>query len=152
MVDSVVPAQYRSRVQQRMAIVEYARNHGIKPASRHFGLARRTVRTWLRRWTAKGELGLVPQYPDKRKRRLAASTIELIRVARTTHQWGAERTRAWLERVYALSVNPRTIQRVFRDIGIPVLPRALPLPPERLPDPSVGTADCSRLRSDQHVG
>ena len=116
-----IPAQYRVRVKQRMVIVAYAREHGIKPASRHFGFARRTVRTWLRRWKAGGEAGLIPKYPRQKKRRLPAATIELIRVARTEHQWGAPRTRVWLERVHAVRVNARTIQRVFRDIGIPVL-------------------------------
>ena len=121
MSERSIPAQYRVRVKQRMAIVAYAREHGIKPASRHFGLARRTVRTWLQRWKAGGEAGLIPKYPQQRKRRLPATTIELIRVARTEHEFGAPRTRVWLERVHALRVNARTIQRVFRDIGIPVL-------------------------------
>jgi transposase InsO family protein len=121
MSECSIPAQYRLRVKQRLAIVGFAREHGIKPASRHFGFARRTVRTWLRRWKASGEAGLVPTYPRQKKRRLPATTIELIRVARTTHQWGAPRTRVWLERVHGLRVNARTIQRVFRDIGIPIL-------------------------------
>jgi transposase-like protein len=41
-------------------------------------------------------------------------------VARTEHRWGAPRTRVWLERVHALRVNARTIQRVFCDTGVPV--------------------------------
>ena len=88
MSECSIPAQYRLRVKQRMAIVAFAREYGIKPASRHFGFARRTVRTWLRRWKADGETGLVPKYPRQRKRRLPATTIDLIRVARTEHQWG----------------------------------------------------------------
>jgi transposase InsO family protein len=121
MSECSIPAQYRLRVKQRLAIVGFAREHGIKPASRHFGFARRTVRTWLRRWKAGGEAGLVPKYPRQKKRRLPATTIELIRVARSVHHWGAPRTRVWLERVHGLRVNARTIQRVFRDIGIPIL-------------------------------
>ena len=125
MTDGLVPVRYRSRVTQRMEIVAYAREHGIKPASRHFGLARRTVRSWLRRWNAEGEIGLVPHYPRQRRRRLAPETIELIRIARTTHKWGAPRTRAWLEHVHNLKVNVRTIQRVFCDMGMPVLEKVL---------------------------
>ena len=121
MSDGVIPARFRLRVKQRLTVVTFARDTGIKTASRHFGLARRTVRTWLRRWKAEGEAGLIPKYPPKRKRRLPATTIELIRVARVEHQWGAPRTRVWLQRVHALHVNARTIQRVFRDIGIPIL-------------------------------
>jgi transposase len=121
MNDLCVPGQYRARVEQRMAVVEFASVHGIKPAGRHFGLARRTVRTWLRRWKVSGLMGLVPQYPRQRKRRLPATTIELIRIARFEYRWGAPRTRLWLEREHALKVNPRTIQRVFRDLGMPLL-------------------------------
>jgi transposase len=121
MTDVCVPPQYQGRVDQRMAVVIYATEHGIKPAGRHFRLARRTVRTWVRRWKAEGVLGLVPQYPRHRKRRLAAQTIELIRLARLEYAWGAPRTRNWLERDHGLKVNARTIQRVFRDIGLPVL-------------------------------
>jgi transposase len=121
MADVVVPAQYRLRVKRRMAIVAYAREHGIKPAGRHFGLARRTVRTWLRRWQADGPLGLVPQYPGQRERRLPVATVELIRLARTEFHWGAPRTRAWLEGVHGLKVTARTSQRVFHDIGVPLL-------------------------------
>ena len=121
MSECSIPAQFRLRVKQRLAIVAFAREHGIKPASRHFGFARRTVRTWLRRWKAEGETGLIPKYPRQRKRRLPAKTIDLIRVARTEHRWGAPRTRVWLERVHALRVNARTIQRVFCDIGVPVM-------------------------------
>jgi transposase InsO family protein len=81
----------------------------------------RTVRTWVRRWEKDGEAGLVPRYPKRRKRRLPEATLALIRVARTEHRWGAPRTRVWLERVHELRVNARTIQRVFCDIGVPVL-------------------------------
>jgi transposase len=129
MTDVCVPPQYQDRVNRRLAVVTYATEHGIKPAGRHFGLARRTVRTWVRRWRADGAPGLVPQYPRQRQRRLAAATIELIRIARLEYGWGAPRTRLWLERDHALTVNARTIQRVFRDIGMPVLAKQAGQPP-----------------------
>src|SRR5436190_11134230 len=115
-----VAKQYRFRVNQRRRVVEYAREHGIKPAGRHFGLARRTVRTWVRRWTAGGEEGLVPRYPATRKRRLPDTTRELIRVARSEHRYGAARAQVWLKRVHNLQVNAGTIQHVFREMGMPV--------------------------------
>ena len=43
---SAIPSRYRLRVKQRLAIVEYAVKHGIKPASRRFGLERKTIRRW----------------------------------------------------------------------------------------------------------
>jgi transposase InsO family protein len=116
-----IATRHRLRVTQRRRIVEYAKEHGIKPAGRHFGLDRRTVRAWLRRWNASGDEGLVPRYPARRKRRLPDTTRALIRVARVEHRYGAPRTQVWLKRVHNLQVNTRTIQRVFREIGIPVL-------------------------------
>ena len=124
-----IAARHRLRVKQRRRIVEYAREHGIKPAGRHFGLDRRTIRAWLRRWKAGGDEGLVPRYPARRKRRLPDTTRELIRVARVEHRYGAPRTQIWLKRVHHLQVNTRTIQRIFREIGIPLLTKT----PKRRP-------------------
>ena len=120
MSDSI-PVRYQLRVKQCRRVVQYAETHGLRAASRHFGLARRTVRAWFRRWKTGGALGLVPHYPARRKRRLPDATFELIRVARVEHRWGATRAQVWLDRVHKLRVNTRTIQRVFREIGIPLL-------------------------------
>jgi transposase len=59
-----IPAKYRLRVKQRLAIVEWAMEHGIKPAGERFGLDRKTVREWRDRYRAKGLLGLVPTIPS----------------------------------------------------------------------------------------
>lgn len=45
-----IPPDYGLRVKQRQRVLAYARVHGIKPASRHFGLSRATVHEWIRRW------------------------------------------------------------------------------------------------------
>jgi transposase InsO family protein len=124
-----IAVRYRLRVKQRQRIVEYAQAHGIKPAGRHFGLDRRTVRRWLRRWVAGGEQGLVPRYPTRRKRRLPDTTRELIRLARVDHRYGAARAQVWLKRVHQIHVSTGTIQRVFREIGVPVLTKT----PKRRP-------------------
>jgi transposase InsO family protein len=129
---SAIPQRYRFKVKQRLAVVRYAREHGIKPASRHFGCTPRTVRTWVRRWRTDGDVGLVPKYPQKRKRRLPERTVELLRVARAEHGFGAPRARVWLERVHCVRVNARTIQRVFRDLGMPVLPKTRRRRPRQL--------------------
>jgi transposase len=81
-----IAARHRLRVKQRRRIVEYAREHGIKPAGRLFGLDRRTIRAWLRRWKVSGDEGLVPRYPARRKRRVPDTTRELIRIARVDHR------------------------------------------------------------------
>lgn len=46
----VIPVRYRLRVKQRLAVVAYAEEYGVKPASRRFGLNRKTIRQWRDRW------------------------------------------------------------------------------------------------------
>ena len=41
---AVIPVRYRLRVKQRLAVVSYAEEYGAKPASRRFGLNRKTIR------------------------------------------------------------------------------------------------------------
>src|SRR3954468_13151174 len=120
MTDNISP-RYQLRVKQRRRVVEFAEDYGFRAAARHFGLARRTVRTWCRRWKADGEQGLVPRYPARRRRRVSEGIVDLARVARTEYRWGATRTRIWLERVHQIRVNAKTIQRVFCDLGLPAL-------------------------------
>lgn len=127
-----IPTRYQLRVKQRRRVVQYAEEHGQRAASRHFGLARRTVRSWFRRWKAGGELGLVPLYRERRQRRVSDGILELARVARVEYRWGSTRTRIWLERVHKIRVNAKTIQRIFRDIGVPVLAKTPKRKPKQL--------------------
>jgi transposase len=57
-----IPPRDQLRVKQRRRVVQYAEGHRQRAGSRHFGLARRTVRAWFRRWKSSGEVGLVPRY------------------------------------------------------------------------------------------
>jgi transposase len=120
-VTESVPVRYQLRVKQRTKVVEFAARHGIKPASRYFGLDRRTIRAWLRRWRLQGAPGLVPRYPTQRKRRISPEVFELIRTARFEHAWGAPRTRMWLARVHRVCLGVSTIQRAFLALGRPRL-------------------------------
>lgn len=110
-------------VKSRFAIVQYATGYGIKGAARRFGLDRKTVRAWCRRWQAAGFLGLVPRYPVIRARRVAESTVALIEHARRDLEYGAFRTRIWLERVHRIRVAAATIRRICHRLGYPPLSR-----------------------------
>lgn len=127
-----IPPRYRLRVKQRRRVVQYADDHGQRAASRHFGLARRTVRAWFRRWQSAGDLGLVPRYRARRQRRVSDGIVDLVRVARVEHRWGSTRTRVWLERVHKIRVNAKTIQRLFREIGVPLLTKTPKRRPKQL--------------------
>ena len=172
MATIVIPVRYRLRVKQRLAVVSYAEEYGVKPASRRFGLNRKTIRVWRERWRRDGDAGLLPRYPPRRRRRrLDDRVIGLIRQARVEHRFGAGRTKIWLERVHQVQVTARTIQRVFRDLGLPYLtktprrrPRQLKLFEKDRPGDSVqvdvkvvkrgrvkwfqytGIDDCTRIR------
>jgi transposase len=89
----LIPPRYRLRVKQRLAIVEYALEYGVKPASRRFGLERKTVRRWRDRWRAEGLAGLVPRYPTQRPTRLSPELVALIEHARRMLEYGAPRVR-----------------------------------------------------------
>jgi transposase len=115
MSEVAIPSRYRLRVRQRLVIVAYAEEHGVKPAGRHFGLDRKTVREWRDRRRAQGVAGLLQRYPKRRRRRVAPEVIPLVRQARTEHQCGAVRTRIWPQRVHGISVATQTITRLFRD-------------------------------------
>jgi transposase len=106
----MIPTRYRLRLKQRLAVVTYAQEYGVKPAGRHFGLIRKTVREWRDRWRQDGERGLLPRYPARRRRRRVDDrAIALIQQARTEHRFGAGRAKIWLERVHQVRVTARTI-------------------------------------------
>jgi transposase InsO family protein len=127
-----IPTRYRLRVKQRLAVVAYAKEYGIKPASRQFGLNRVTVRQWWRNWQRAGIQGLVPQYPARRQRRISEHVVALITQARLEHKFGANRAQIWLARVHQVRVATETIQRVFRDIGVPHLVKTRRRRPKQL--------------------
>lgn len=124
-----IAKRYHHTVKSRLAVVSYGRAHGIKAAARRFGLDRKTVRAWRRRWQASGLPGLVPRYPPKRPRRIPNDTVRLLEHARCDLQFGAVRTRIWLERVHRIRVAAATIRRICQDLGYPPVRRT----PKRRP-------------------
>jgi transposase InsO family protein len=119
--DVKVRGQYRTRVRYRLVVLEYAGVRGAAAAGRHYGLSARTIRRWRNRWRRGGIEGLVPSYP--RPRRVPPAAIEWIHHARQELGLGAARTRLWLQRVHGVRLAMGTIQRVFRDLGMPRLRR-----------------------------
>ena len=130
--DVKVRAQYRTRVRYRLLVLQYAQAHGPSAAGRHYGLSARTIRRWRKRWRRGGVEGLVPAYPRHRARRVSPAAIELIRQARQELGYGAARTRLWLQRVHGVRLAMGTIQRVFRDIGLPRLRRTRKREPRQM--------------------
>src|SRR2546429_187268 len=121
--DVKVRLQYRWRVRQRLMVLHFARLHGPAAAGRRFGVSVRTIGRWRVQWRQDGLEGLVPRYPRRRGRRVTPRVIELIGHARRELGYGAARTQLWLRRVHDVRVAMGTIQRIFRDLGIPRLRR-----------------------------
>jgi transposase len=100
-------------------VLQFARLHGPTAAGRRFGVSVRTIRRWRARWRQDTLQGLVPRYPRRRGRRITPRVIELIGQARRDLAHGAQRTQLWLRRVHDVRVAVGTIQRIFRDLGLP---------------------------------
>jgi transposase len=48
----------KEQIQLRLKIVRYAQQHGTKPAARHFGASKNTVKKWLKAFEESGTGGL----------------------------------------------------------------------------------------------
>ncbi|HXF96027.1 MAG TPA: integrase core domain-containing protein [Gemmatimonadales bacterium] len=130
--EPAVPREYRWRVQQRLAVLEYAAAHGIRRAAQRFGLDRKTVRAWRNRARAGGIGGLVQRYPKVRPRRVPAEVTELIAQARREFGFGAPRIRLWLRRVHQVQLAVATIQRTVAELGFPPIRRTRKRRPRQL--------------------
>ena len=130
--DVKVHVQYRLRVRQRLMVLQFARLHGPTTAGRRFGVSVRTIRRWRVRWRQDALQGLVPRYPRRRGRRITPRVIELIGQARRDLAYGAQRTQLWLRRVHDVRVAMGTIQRIFRDLGLPRLRRTTKRVPRQM--------------------
>jgi transposase InsO family protein len=114
---SLDPRQ-RRRVEQRLAVLAYASTCSMNAAALYFGISYRTVRRWRYRYRHGGILELAPRYPTERRRRITPEVRALIHQARTEHQFGAARTKIWLQRVHGVHVGVSSVQLVFRQLGL----------------------------------
>ena len=101
----------------RLAMVQYAKSHGVKPAARCFATTPKTVRKWLARWQPGIMDGLqehsrAPKHPhspippEVRQR--------VIDLKRRLPSWGADR----LKRDFDLTLSEKAIRRIWRQEGI----------------------------------
>jgi transposase len=107
----------KDKSHQRLQMVNHALQHGIKPTARFFSTTPATVRLWLKRFQASGlnglkELSRRPKHsprttPDHVKQHLKQLKKRYKRI-------GADQIK-FLE---DLSVSPRTMRKIWRELGI----------------------------------
>ena len=97
----------------RHQVVAHARAHGIKPAARHFGCQRNTVRKWLRRFQALGHAGLksLSRAPKSCPHRIdAALEARVVALRKKSPGFGARR----LVAEFDLPLGHDAAQRIIR--------------------------------------
>jgi transposase-like protein len=107
------------RIDARLRMVQYAAEHGIKPAARHFGCEARTIRKWLRRWRTGNhsrrsleDRSRAPRTcPHKTSPQMAAY---VVRQRRSAPCFGARR----LKENFALKPSVGAIARILRQAGL----------------------------------
>lgn len=108
------------KAKQRLKLLDWHRKHGenLSLTSRHFGVQRRILREWLKRFKLRGAVGLNDQSkrPKRVRRPSTSREVELTIVeARKKHPvWGKYKLRAHL----ALSVSASTVGRILKRRGL----------------------------------
>ena len=111
----------------RLSWVEaYARLKDAGAVCRRFGVARPTLRKWLRRFEAEGASGLcgrsrAPHHSPAAK--VGPAETALILELRRTRHLGVKRLRHELHRLHGLELSPATIHKTLVRHALNVLPR-----------------------------
>jgi transposase len=107
------------KIDLRLRLVQYAKEHGVKPAARHFGCEPKTVRKWVGRWresnysrSALEDRSRAPhRCPHKTSPQM---TAHVIRTRKQAPCLGARR----LKRDCGLKPSEGAIARILRDNGL----------------------------------
>lgn len=106
-------------------IVAYRERPDAGAVCRRFGISRPTLRKWLRRYEAEGEVGLRAlsrrphHFPaQKVDEALQAAILDLRRARRL----GAKRLRNELQRLHGVRLSAATVHKVLVQHGLSVLP------------------------------
>ena len=101
----------------RLQMVQFAQQHGIKPAAQKFSSTPKTVRKWLRRWQAHGYAGLqeLSRAPHQPLRRITpAQRRRALQLKRQLPSWGAAR----LKRDFQLALSDKALRRIWHQEGL----------------------------------
>jgi len=106
----------------RLELVRYAKEHGVKPASRQFSTTPKTVRKWLSRWNEK-TLDSLEEYsraPKNPARKIIPEIRQrVVELKRKLPSWGAQR----MKRDFDTPISEKSIRRIWRQEGLLKRPR-----------------------------
>lgn len=100
----------------RLQMVKYAKEYGVKPAARHFGCDKNTVKTWLRRYDGtKASLKDKSKAPHNIPHKTPPETeVMIVRLASKRKSFGAER----LKHEFDLPTGHNAISRIMKEHGL----------------------------------
>jgi len=107
----------------RLKIIDWHRQHGrnISLTSRHFGLSRRMVRTWVKRFNEKGMLALNDRSRRPKNLRLPTTAssviVEIVKLRKQYPAWSKYKLQVILKRQGTI-VSASTIGRVLKRRGL----------------------------------
>lgn len=101
------------RLRFKQQVVRYAQVHGIKPCKHKFGIARNTIRTWIRRYDEEGINGLLDKRAGpKTIPHKTSSSVErqVIAIRKRVPCYGAKR----IKHFFAPPCGQNAIQRIIK--------------------------------------
>jgi transposase len=108
----------------RLKVVQYAKEHGVKPAARQFNTSAQTVRKWMKRWEPGSLNGLEDRSRAPKNPRTfitAEQREQVIRLKKRFPSFGAQRIKDQFNRPQAainLPISEKAIRKIWRKEGL----------------------------------
>lgn len=112
------------RARYKLKIIDWHKSHGenVSLTSRHFGLTRKTTRSWLKQLQERGPVGLNEKSREPQRKRAPITPPDIVwRVVKIRKQypaWSKYKIRMILERDYGLTTSASNIGRILRRRGL----------------------------------
>jgi transposase len=101
----------------RLKVVQYAKEHGVKPAARQFNTSTQTVRKWMKRWEPGSLNGLEDRSRAPKNPRTFITEdqkAQVIKLKKSLPSFGAERIRTH----FNLPISEKAIRKIWRKEGL----------------------------------
>lgn len=112
------------RAKHKLKILDWHKSHGenISLTARHFGLTRKTLRSWLKRLKDFGPIGLNAKSRAPKQRRTPATPTDIInrvvKVRKEYPAWSKYKIQTILARDYGLKTSVSNVGRIMKRRGL----------------------------------